>query len=1177
MRVEVPSSRDAAVALRRAAPEECVARLRELRGQSLELNVFHAASVLTACRGQWRWALEVLGELEGLAVEGDDVSSSAAVACCRDHWEMALALLMHFHRQNTWNLRTHGAVLSACAAAQRWQDAWSLLTWLEDAELQADVVSYGTAINACDWQQALKLLEVMESKRCEANQVCYTAAMTSGPPWPVVLQLFTAKRADRPALNAALSALARARERSLCLELLRSVRSADRSSYNIAITACGEDGWPWALHLLHELGDDADVGMRMVSNVKLGFGNPTACGNAGRWDVALSLVHEFRPVLNTFAFAALLMACGNAQRWQTAVLLLGTSEDFSVESNAFCYSAAISACGKASEWPHAVALLGRSSENNGFVEPNEICLNAALSACERAACWRQALLLASQSPRTDRGQLGDGDAAGLHVLLCCAERVGHWTLALSLLAQHPAVSASALDAACMACCRAQRWKEAIWLADELLEQPRPGKRLEVLAALKNVFERGHAQSQELLLGLAEHASSKEFPAGLPQVLRSAAAVERGDMKVLMVGLRQALGPIAATGRLPYQKEVALLRHVLRFAQFGRANEVEEAMDSFGGELGAAGGWAKFAGGSKADVLLHAVSGAPTSSILDVGAYCGGSALRLSRRFAGAHVVAIELDPTVAAMAKVLLSFAGLSSRVELRTGHSRQLLPQLKHRFGAVFLDLWGSQYAEVLEATVLVADNVLRTAAGEFLWRLAHHGAAPGFHTQVPPSIRELQGNSERWRQRATNVGMEPEEFEDMAQHTKSVKLGGAFHVGVEVGGLEWSYGRTFRDSRPGVVGMPPRKDPNHSFRQTVHLGYTEMSLESVNLLISVMIEDYPGRSYDVLRRTSFNAFPWLHRSVAGFSSMAASEERILLTATILDEESLTEENQQGKSNKWLVRGVSAVLVFAAVAALVLLKFTPPAASHVLHPQALYSAGIQSCAAGTMHQCPEDWKNPSQIMGYHCLHKLTRQTSEAAYQSSGGACRPASDGPFPEDDCQDQCSIGGEDSSSGSGGFGGSGSSGWGSGSGSYGGSWHHSGSFGSVWSSTDRHSHVGQVCGPARATGIPARMDRAAGTILAPLDLATVILAPIEATTTLAPLDLPGPYYSSSCIPTFDLGLPGLWPFLWIQLPFLWICLDLKFSIDLDFDLEIIFCIRTNSLRTERFRTLRQIVRSV
>ena len=28
----------------------------------------------------------------------------------------------------------------------------------------------------------------------------------------------------------------------------------------------------------------------------------------------------------------------------------------------------------------------------------------------------------------------------------------------------------------------------------------------------------------------------------------------------------------------------------------------------------------------------------------------------------------------------------------------------------------------------------------------------------KVPPAVRELQGNSERWRQRATNVGMDPE-----------------------------------------------------------------------------------------------------------------------------------------------------------------------------------------------------------------------------------------------------------------------------------------------------------------------------------------------------------------------------------------------------------------------------------
>lgn len=51
-------------------------------------------------------------------------------------------------------------------------------------------------------------------------------------------------------------------------------------------------------------------------------------------------------------------------------------------------------------------------------------------------------------------------------------------------------------------------------------------------------------------------------------------------------------------RLPYQKELALLRHVLR----GEPHAVEESMESFGDDLAKAGGWAKFAGGSKAETL-----------------------------------------------------------------------------------------------------------------------------------------------------------------------------------------------------------------------------------------------------------------------------------------------------------------------------------------------------------------------------------------------------------------------------------------------------------------------------------------------------------------------------------------------------------------------------------------------
>eukprot|EP00913_Durusdinium_trenchii_P024795 g23271.t1 len=68
-------------------------------------------------------------------------------------------------------------------------------------------------------------------------------------------------------------------------------------------------------------------------------------------------------------------------------------------------------------------------------------------------------------------------------------------------------------------------------------------------------------------------------------------------------------------------------------------------------------------------------------------------------------------------------------------------------------------------------------------------------------------------------------------------------------------------------------------------------------------------------------------------------------------------------------------------------------------------TATATAAEEGHFHQCPADWKTPGNAGG---LHKLARQTSEAAYQSSGGACRPAGDGPFPHSDCQVQCRIGG-------------------------------------------------------------------------------------------------------------------------------------------------------------------------
>ncbi|CAE7213554.1 unnamed protein product [Symbiodinium natans] len=81
-------------------------------------------------------------------------------------------------------------------------------------------------------------------------------------------------------------------------------------------------------------------------------------------------------------------------------------------------------------------------------------------------------------------------------------------------------------------------------------------------------------------------------------------------------------------------------------------------------------------------------------------------------------------------------------------------------------------------------------------------------------------------------------------------VKFGGVFHVGVQIGDIEWSYGKTLTASRPGVIGLPPLSDTKHSFRESIFMGHTEKSLEAINAIVRDLVEDFPGYQYDVFRK---------------------------------------------------------------------------------------------------------------------------------------------------------------------------------------------------------------------------------------------------------------------------------------------------------------------------------------
>merc|ERR1712232_879734 len=56
--------------------------------------------------------------------------------------------------------------------------------------------------------------------------------------------------------------------------------------------------------------------------------------------------------------------------------------------------------------------------------------------------------------------------------------------------------------------------------------------------------------------------------------------------------------------------------------------------------------------------------------------------------------------------------------------------------------------------------------------------------------------------------------------------------------------------DEGTGIFSCPPMKCGNHSYRESVQMGQTELSDREVIDLLKVLAKDWPGSSYDVLRR---------------------------------------------------------------------------------------------------------------------------------------------------------------------------------------------------------------------------------------------------------------------------------------------------------------------------------------
>ncbi len=108
-------------------------------------------------------------------------------------------------------------------------------------------------------------------------------------------------------------------------------------------------------------------------------------------------------------------------------------------------------------------------------------------------------------------------------------------------------------------------------------------------------------------------------------------------------------------------------------------------------------------------------------ILEVGTLGGYSAIWMGRALPeGGRLITLEIDPHHADVARRNIAAAGLSDRVEVRTGAANSLLPDVEGPFDLTFIDADKQSNAAYFDhavrlsrkGAVIIVDNVVRNGA---------------------------------------------------------------------------------------------------------------------------------------------------------------------------------------------------------------------------------------------------------------------------------------------------------------------------------------------------------------------------------------------------------------------------------------------------------------------------------
>ena len=210
------------------------------------------------------------------------------------------------------------------------------------------------------------------------------------------------------------------------------------------------------------------------------------------------------------------------------------------------------------------------------------------------------------------------------------------------------------------------------------------------------------------------------------------------------------------------REEALARHVMANAAPGDVDSAIAAVDDFAYSES----FMINVGDEKGELLDAAIRRAAPRRLLELGTYCGYSALRAARVMPDdAHLLSIEFSPENAAIARRILTHAGVDSRVTVvigTLGDGGETITALESEHGFapgsldfVFIDHAKDAYLPDLErilehgwlrtGAIVVADNVKIPGAPAYreymrnhegaLWRTTEHDT----HVEYQSMLKDL------------------------------------------------------------------------------------------------------------------------------------------------------------------------------------------------------------------------------------------------------------------------------------------------------------------------------------------------------------------------------------------------------------------------------------------------------